>query len=134
MGYAIMCCSASVHSAFQCTRSLRGGKKLAIKINLADAIENTTITQRIGRSIVYTICDGHQYVNGEPYDFTDTLLGKWTAKRATRSLRKKHDDETITIAHTTVYKQYCDMDLLDFWLNARATSDPKQVAEFFIND
>lgn len=107
---------------------------MAIKFNLADAIENTNISQRIGRSICYTVCDGHQYVNGEPFDFTDTLLGKWTAKRATKMLRKKHDDETITIAHTIVYKQYCDMDLLDFWLNARATSGPKQVAEFFIND
>lgn len=107
---------------------------MAIKINLADAIEKTHITQRIGRSIVYTVCDGHQYVNGEPFDFTDTLLGKWTARRATRALRRAHGDESITIVHTTVYKQYCDMDLLDFWLNARATSDPVQVSEHFIND
>lgn len=107
---------------------------MAIKMNLADAIEKTHITQRIGRSIVYTVCDGHQYVNGEPFDFTDTLLGKWTARRATRALRREHGDESITIVHTTVYKQYCDMDLLDFWLNARATSDPVQVSEHFIND
>lgn len=106
---------------------------MAIKFNLADAIENTSITQRIGRSLVYTVCDGHQYVNGEPFDFTDTLLGKWTAKRATRSLRKKHDDETITIAHTTVYKQYVQMELLDFWLEAKATSAPVKVTETFLN-
>ena len=107
---------------------------MASKFNLADAIEKTHITQRFGRSMVYTVCDGHQYVNGEYCDFTDTLLGKWTAKRATRLLRQEHGDESITIVHTTIYKQYCDMALLDFWLNARATSDPVQVAEFFIND
>lgn len=107
---------------------------MAIKINLADAIERSNHSQRIGRSIVFTVCDGHQYVNGEPFDFTDTLLGKWTARRATRALRKTHGDESITIAHTTVYKQYCDMDIIDFWLNARATSDPVQVSEHFIND
>lgn len=106
---------------------------MAVKFNLADAIEKSTISQRIGRSIVFTVCDGHQYVNGEPYDFTDTLLGKWTARRATRMLRKTHGDESITIVHTTVYKQYCDMDLLDFWLNARATSDPVATAEYSIN-
>lgn len=107
---------------------------MATKFNLADAIEKTKITQRIGRSIVYTVCDGHQYIDGEPFDFTDTLLGKWTAKRATRLLRRMHGDESITIAHTMIYKQYCDMDLLDFWLNARATSDPVQVTETYISD
>lgn len=107
---------------------------MAIKFNLADAIEKTHITQRIGRSVCFTVCDGHSYVNGEPVDFTDTLLGKWTAKRATRLLRREHCDDSITIVHTTVYKQYCDMDLLDFWLNARATSEPVQVAEHFINE
>lgn len=107
---------------------------MAIKFNLSDAIEKTHITQRIGRSVCFTVCDGHQYVNGELQDFTDTLLGKWTAKRATRLLRKEHGDDSITIVHTIVYKQYCDMDLLDFWLNARATSDPVEVAEFTISD
>lgn len=106
---------------------------MAVKINLADAIEKTHISQRIGRSMVYTICDGHYYVEGEPHDFTETLLGRWTANRATRLLRREHGDDSITIAHTMIFKQYCDMDLLDFWLNARATSDPVQVEEHFIN-
>jgi len=107
---------------------------MAVKFNLADAIEKTHITQRIGRSIQFTVCEGHNYVNGEPFDFSDTLLGTWTAKRATRLLRREHGDDSITIVHTTVYKQYCDMDLLDFWLNSRATSDPVQVREHFINE
>lgn len=107
---------------------------MASKVNLTDAIEMSQISRRIGRSIVYTICDGHTFATGEPNDFTDTLLGKWTAKRATRFLRHEHGDESITIVHTTVYKQYCDMSLLDFWLNARATSEPEQVQEYFIND
>lgn len=106
---------------------------MAIKFNLADAIEKTHISQRIGRSILYTVCDGHRYIEGEPFDFTDTLVGRWTAKRATQHLRREHGDDSIVIAHTTIFKQYCDMDLLDFWLNARATSDPVQVAEHFIN-
>ncbi len=107
---------------------------MAYKAYLSDAIEKTHKSKRIGRSMVYTVCDGHIYENGEPYDFTDTLLGMWTAKRATRFLRRVHKDDSITIAHTMVYKQYCDMSLLDFWLNARATSDPEQIREFFIND
>lgn len=106
---------------------------MAVKFNLADAIEKAHITQRIGRSIVYTVCNGQQYVNGEPQDFTDTLLGKWTAKRATKLLRRVHGDESITIFNTEIYKQYCDMDLLDFWLNARATSDPVKVTTTTIN-
>lgn len=107
---------------------------MAVKFNLAEAIEKTHIAQRIGRSVCFTICEGHQYVGDTMVDFTDTLLGKWTAKRATRLLRREHGDDSITIVHTTVYKQYCDMDLLDFWLNARATSDPVIVSEFRISD
>lgn len=107
---------------------------MAIKFNLAEAIEKTHISQRIGRSVCFTVCDGHQYINGDLIDFTDTLLGKWTAKRATRLLRREHGDDSITIVHTTIYKQYCDMGLLDFWLNARATSDPVKVTEFSISD
>lgn len=107
---------------------------MAIKFNLVNAIEKTRITQRIGRSIVFTVCNGHIYVNGEPGDFTDTLIGKWTAKRATSYLRRVHDDPSITVFNTEVYKQYCDMDLLDFWLNARATSEPVKVAETTINE
>ena len=105
---------------------------MATKVNLAEAIEKTSISQRIGRSMTYTVCDGHQYLHGEPFDFSDTLLGKWTATRATRFLRKMHDDESITIVHTSTYKQYCDMDVLDFWLNARATSDPVLVTENYL--
>lgn len=107
---------------------------MAQKINLSDAIEKATTTKRIGRSFLYTVCDGHTYASGEPMDFTDTLLGKWSASRATRHLRHVHGDATITIVHTTVYKQYCDMSALDFWLNARATSEPQQVKEYFITD
>ena len=107
---------------------------MPVKFNLADAIEKTHIQQRIGRSIVYTVCNGHIYINGEPEDFTDTLLGKWTAKRATRLLRRVHGDESITIYNTEIFKQYCDMDLLDFWLNARATSDPVKVTETSLNE
>ena len=97
---------------------------MATKVNLADAIEKTHVTQRIGRSMRYTVCEGHYYVGGILYDFSDTLIGRWTPKRATQFLRREHGDDSITIAHTSIYKQYCDMDLLDFWLNARATSDP----------
>lgn len=107
---------------------------MATKFNLADAIEKTNITQRIGRSIVYTVCEGHCYSADGNVPFSDTLLGKWTARRATRLLRREHGDESITITKTTIYKQYCDMDLLEFWINARATSDPVQVSETYIND
>ena len=106
---------------------------MAVKWNLADAIEKSRKSDRIGRSVRFTVCEGHQYVNGEPFDFTDTLLGTWTARRATRLLRREHGDDSITIVHTTVYKQYVDMDLMDFWLNARATSDPVVVREHYIN-
>lgn len=133
MLFATLNCSASVHSALVIS-SLEGRERMASKFNLADAIEKSTISQRIGRSIVYTVCEGHSYASGEPDYFTDTLLGKWTAKRATRFLRHEHGDDSITIVHTTVYKQYCDMGLLDFWLNARAASDPAFVQEYFIND
>ena len=106
---------------------------MAVKWNLADAIEKSRKSDRIGRSVQFTVCEGHQYVNGEPFDFTDTLLGTWTARRATRLLRREHGDDSITIVHATVYKQYVDMDLMDFWLNARATSDPVVVREHYIN-
>lgn len=107
---------------------------MASKVNLSDAIEKTHISQRIGRSILFTVCEGHFYVGDKREDFTDTLMGRWTAKRATKLLRREHGDESITIVHTVVYKQYCDMDLIDFWLNARATSDPVQVTEHYISD
>lgn len=107
---------------------------MASKVNLTNAIEMSRIAKRIGRSVMYTVCDGHTFANGEPNDFTDTLIGKWTAKRATRFLRHEHGDDTITIVHTMVYKQYCDMSLLDFWLNARATSEPELTNEFYINN
>lgn len=107
---------------------------MATKFNLAEAMEKTKITQRIGRSIVYTVCNGHSYAGDEAIPFTDTLLGKWTARRATRLLRREHGDDSITIVKTLVYKQYCDMDLLEFWLNARATSAPVLVSETHIND
>lgn len=103
------------------------------KYNIHDAIESSTIRGKVGRSMVYTVCDGHQILSGGEYaDFSDTLLGKWTAKRATTMLRKVHGDDTIQIVHTTIYKQYVQMDLLDYWLEAEATSDPVQVTETFL--
>lgn len=107
---------------------------MANKVNLSDAIEHAHASQRIGRSMVYTVCDGHCYSNGEQVTVHDVLLGRWSAERATRMMRKVRSDETVTVVHAVVYKQYCDMDLLDFWLNARATSDPVQVDESYIND
>lgn len=105
---------------------------MGVKANLANAIERSQSEKKIGRSMRYTLCEGHYYVNGEPFDYEDVLLGDWTAERATRALRRDMCDESITIIHCTVYKQYCQMDLLDFWLNAKATSDPKKVNEYFI--
>ncbi len=106
---------------------------MAKKFNIHDAIESSTISAKVGRSLVFTICDGHIVVPGGEYaDFNDTLLGKWTAKRATEKLRKLHGDDTIQIVHTTIYKQYVQMELLDFWLEAEATSEPVQVTETFL--
>ena len=106
---------------------------MAKKFNIHDAIEASTISAKVGRSMVFTICEGHVVIAGGEYDdFTDTLLGKWTAKRATEKLRKLHGDYTIQIVHTTIYKQYVQMELLDFWLEAEATSDPVEVTETFL--
>lgn len=102
---------------------------MAIKINLTDAIEKSRHSKRIGRSIVFTVCNGSFYANGEHDDFSDTLIGKWSAKRATSYFRKLYGDTSITIFNTEVFKQYCEMELLDFWLNARATGDPVKVSE-----
>ena len=60
-------------------------------------------------------------------------MGEWTPERATRMLRKRERDQTLQIVRTVTYKQYVDMSLLDFWLNARATGDPVQVKERFVN-
>lgn len=106
---------------------------MATKYRIVDAIERARTDKQIGRSMVFSVCDGHCYVDGEPFDYTDTLLGNYSAERATRYLRKEMDDPSITIVHVTVYKQYCAMDLMDFWLEARATSDPVIVTEHFIN-
>ena len=106
---------------------------MAKKFQIYDAIESSTISAKVGRSLVFTICDGHFIVQGGEYaDFTDTLLGKWTAKRATEKLRRVHGDETIQIVHTEIYKQYVQMDLLDFWLEAEATSDPVKVTDTYL--
>ncbi len=106
---------------------------MAKKYNIHDAIESRTISAKVGRSLIFTVCEGHFVVPGGEYaDFSDTLLGKWTAKRATDRLRKVHGDSTIQILHTEIYKQYVQMDLLDFWLEAEATSDPVRVTETFL--
>lgn len=106
---------------------------MAHKHDIRDALESSNIRGKVGRSMVYSVCDGHFYVNGEPEDFTDTLLGTWSAKRATKLLRRIHGDETIQIVHTMIYKQYVQMDLLDFWLASEATSDPVLASETFIS-
>ena len=35
---------------------------MATKVNLADAIEKTHVTQRIGRSMRYTVCEGAAFL------------------------------------------------------------------------
>jgi hypothetical protein len=103
---------------------------MASKYDLTQAVGG--IKKRVGRSMVFTVCDG-SYHNGSDWcDYTDTLLGIWSPERATRYLRKLAHDQTIQIVHTTTFKQYVDMSLTDFWLNANATSDPVQVQEQFI--
>ena len=104
---------------------------MATKYDITQAVGG--IKKRVGRSIVFTVCEGSTCVGGDWQDYTDTLLGEWTPERATRMLRKRERDQTLQIVRTVTYKQYVDMSLLDFWLNARATGDPVQVKERFVN-
>lgn len=107
---------------------------MAKKQNIADAIQRAPCPKKIGRSIEFTVCDGTYTIDGKQLGYVDTLLGAFTAKRATTHLRKVLDDPSVTINHTKVYRQYCQMDLIDFWLESVATSDPDLVAENFLND
>lgn len=107
---------------------------MAKKYDLSSAMGG--MRKRVGRSMLYTVCDGSIWdeQHGDWNDFTDTLLGGWDPERATRHFRRTYRDNTIQIVHCTVYKQYVDMPLMDFWLEARATSDPVQVKESFIKE
>ena len=95
------------------------------KENISDAINRASNPKKIGRSIVFTVCEGTEVVAGKPLGYVDTLLGYFTAERATAYLRRETGNQSITITTARVYKQYCQMDLQDFWLESKATSDPE---------
>ena len=95
---------------------------------IARASKRRNKGREVGRSIVYTICDGRYFEEGRELGYQDVLLGDWDCGRATRWLRREVND-TLQIIKTETFKQYVSMELLDFWLYARATSDPQKVRE-----
>lgn len=102
--------------------------KYDLTLAIARASKRRNKGREVGRSIVYTICEGRYFEDGRELGYQDVLLGDWDCGRATRWLRREVDD-TLQIIKTETYKQYVTMDLLDFWLEARATSDPQKVSE-----
>lgn len=55
----------------------------------------------IKRTVYTTICNGERVnEHGEYEDFTCELLGDYSSVRATAALRRKYQDDTITISNT----------------------------------
>lgn len=75
----------------------------------------------ITRTYTLSTCNG-QRVNrdsGEFEDFTDVLVGDYTPIRATRALRRKHHDETISIVNVEKETKKYRMDALAFMAQAQ---------------
>lgn len=74
----------------------------------------------IYRTYTLSACNG-QRINsesGEFEDFTDVLVGDYTPPRASRALRRKYKDETITINNIEKETAKYKMDALDFMAHA----------------
>ena len=74
----------------------------------------------IYRTYTLSACNG-QKVNpdtGEFEDFCDVLVGDYTPPRASRTLRRKHGDDTIVINNVEKETAKYKMDALEFMAHA----------------
>ena len=81
----------------------------------------------IKRTVTATMCLG-QRLNalGEFEDFDATLFRRTTAAGATKYLRRKHKDETITINHVETVTDTYELSFEDFLRHAKLvdSTDP----------
>ncbi len=89
---------------------------------------------RIMRTVTFTVCEGYELneSNGKSREFKDTLVGKYTPKRATRAFNKISPGYHIKITHTIVYSQLVSMDFWDFWQYCEPRTDPKKLEEYIL--
>lgn len=65
----------------------------------------------IGRTFYWSNCEGQRYNfdTEEIEDFSFTVLGNYTAKRATKYARRKFNDDTIVIYYVEIESHYHKM-------------------------
>lgn len=72
----------------------------------------------VRRTLVLTACNGQHLVNGEFHDYTNVLVGKYDTARATRTLRRRTGDQSITINNVEHETGTYIMDVYKFMAHA----------------
>lgn len=81
---------------------------------------------RIMRTVYYTLCIGDVVdTGGVAHPYQDTLIGKYTPKRATAFFRRVNGDDSVRILRCEIYRQLVSMSFEDFWLASEASKDPE---------
>lgn len=71
------------------------------------------------RTFTLSACNGqHIGPSGDFEDFTDVLIGDYDTVKATRALRRKHDDESIIINNVERETKKYKLDALKFMAEA----------------
>lgn len=74
----------------------------------------------IKRSVTLSACTGQRIGElGEFEDYCDVLVGDYTPERATRVLRRLHEDQSITILNVEKETAKYSMTIEDFISNAQ---------------
>lgn len=73
----------------------------------------------IFRTVVTTVCNGQRMgAGGEYEDFTDALIGEYTAEQATKSLRRMWADRSIVVNNCEYERARYRMDYKTFLKHA----------------
>lgn len=100
-----------------------------------DVSKASNASGRIMRTVYFTLCEGDvlDEGNAKASPYHDVLIGKYTPKRATRTINGKDPSKHIRITHTVVMSQLVSMSFWEFWQYAEASDDPNIVSEWILD-